>query len=373
VGAIVGGVLLVLIFAGYLTRPLTRVVGTMREIISTNDLSKRVVVEYHDEIGALAQTFNLMTGKLEQAYKEIKGFAYQAVLAERQEKRTKTLFSKFVPAHVIDEYIANPEDTLVGDNRVLAVLFSDIRSFTTISEKMSPENLVYSLNRYFESMVAPIIERKGIVDKYIGDAIKAFFGAKAAPGENFALPSVLAALEMMERLVAFNTEQAASNRPEFRNGVGITYGVVTIGNIGTDKKKEYTVMGETADLAEHLESLTKEYQQPLIFAESLHQKVKDDVACRLLDSIPWRGGRSLKIFTARRELASREKEAWGNHNLAMAQYFDRGFARAAGYFRDVLKVLPGDHPATLLLDRCTQFQKAPPPSDWSGGKVMRAS
>jgi class 3 adenylate cyclase/HAMP domain-containing protein len=372
VGAIVGGVLLVLIFAGYLTRPLTRVVGTMREIISTNDLSKRVVVEYHDEIGALAQTFNLMTGKLEQAYKEIKGFAFQAVLAERQEKRTRTLFSKFVPAHVIDEYIANPEDTLVGDNRVLAVLFSDIRSFTSISEKMSTENLVYSLNKYFESMVAPVIERKGIVDKYIGDAIKAFFGAKAAPGENYALPSVLAGLEMAEKLVVFNAEQTAAGRPEFKNGVGITYGVVTIGNIGTDKKKEYTVIGETVDLAEHLESLTKEYKQPLIISESLHQKVKDDLPCRLLDSIPWRGGRSMKIFTTRRTLTPQEKEAWETHDAAMTQYFDRGFAKATGYFRDVLRMLPSDPPATLLMDRCVQFMKAPPPSNWNGAKVIQA-
>ena len=181
VAAIVGGVVLVLIFASYLTRPLTRVVGTMKEIISTNDLSKRVVVEYHDEIGALAQTFNLMTEKLELAYREIKGFAFQAVLAQRQEKRTQTLFGKFVPENVLHEHFANPEEELVGDNRVLAVLFSDIRGFTTISESMSPADLVYSLNRYFEKMVAPILERKGIVDNYIGDAIKAFFGARWTP------------------------------------------------------------------------------------------------------------------------------------------------------------------------------------------------
>jgi class 3 adenylate cyclase len=347
----------------------------MKEIISTNDLSKRVVVEYHDEIGALAQTFNLMTGKLEQAYKEIKGFAFQAVLAQRQEKRTQTLFGKFVPENVIHEFFANPEDTLVGDNRVLAVLFCDIRSFTTISESMSPGDLVYSLNRYFEKMVAPIIERKGIVDKYIGDAIKAFFGAQADPSRkgNHALASVIAGLEMMERLVSFNAEQTAAGRPEFKNGVGITYGVVTIGNIGTEKKKEYTVIGETVDLAEHLESLTKEYKQPLIISESLHQKVKDDLPCRLLDSVPWRGGRGLKIYTARRALAAQEKEAWGIHNLGMAEYHDRNFARAAAYFRDVLKILPGDHVASMILERCMQFAKAPPPSDWTGAKVMQAS
>jgi class 3 adenylate cyclase len=337
-------------------------VGTMKEIISTNDLSKRVVVEYHDEIGQLAQTFNLMTGKLEQAYREIKGFAFQAVLAQRQEKRTQTLFGKFVPVNVLHEFFANPEDSLVGDNRVLAVLFSDIRSFTTISENMSPEDLVYSLNRYFESMVAPIYEHKGQVDKYIGDAIKAFFGSRADPArkENFALASVLAGLEMGKRLMSFNVDQQAAGREGWAIGVGVNYGVVTIGNLGTEKKKEYTVIGETVDLAEHLEALTKVYKQPIVISESIYQKVKDDVPCRLLDSIPWRGGRSLKIYTARRALDAREREAWGVHELGMAEYQGGNFTGAAARFRDVLKTLPGDHPAALMRERCMQLEKAPP-------------
>jgi adenylate cyclase len=100
--------------------------------------------------------------------------------------------------------------------------------------------------------------------------------------------------------------------------------------------------------------------------------VKDDLPCRLLDSIPWRGGRSIKVFTTRRSLTAQEKEAWGIHNLAMTQYFERGFSRAAGYFRDVLKILPDDPSATLLMDRCAQFMKTPPPSDWTGTKVMQA-
>jgi class 3 adenylate cyclase len=224
-------------------------------------------------------------------------------------------------------------------------------------------------------MVAPIVEKKGIVDKYIGDAIKAFFGAQAdsARKENVGLAAVTAALEMTERLVSFNAEQSAAGRPEFRNGVGLTYGVVTIGNIGTEKKKEYTVIGETVDLAEHLESLTKEYVQPLIISESLQSKVKDELPCRVLDAIPWRGGRSIKIYSVQRSLTPRFKEAWDAHNSAMAEYFERGFARAGGLLRDVLKILPEDRAAALLLERCVQFQKAPPPPDWKGGKVRLAS
>jgi adenylate cyclase len=165
VAAIATGVLLVLLFAGYLTRPLTRVVQTMKDIMSTNDLTKRVEVEYHDEIGQLARTFNLLIERLEEAYRQIKGFAFKAVTAQRQEKRTQTLFGKFVPEHVLQQFFANPEDSLVGENRVMSVLFSDIRSFTTISEKMNPAELVHSLNRYFDRMVAVVMDRGGTVDK----------------------------------------------------------------------------------------------------------------------------------------------------------------------------------------------------------------
>jgi hypothetical protein len=165
---------------------------------------------------------------------------------------------------------------------------------------------------------------------------------------------------MTERLVSFNAEQQAAGREGWAIGVGINYGVVTIGNIGTEKKKEYTVIGDTVELAEHFEGLTKVYKQPLIISESLHQKVKDDLPCRLLDFIPWREGRSLKIYTPKRTLDTREKEAWGVHDLGMAEYHERKFARAAAHFRDVLKILPGDHAAALILERCVQFEKTPP-------------
>jgi class 3 adenylate cyclase len=348
----------------------------MKEIISTNDLSQRVVVEYHDEIGQLAQTFNIMVENLSEAYRQIKGFAAEAVVGELREKRIRTLFSRFVPENVIEEYFANPEATLVGDNRVLAILFSDIRGFTSISEKMrSPADLVHSLNRYFEQMVGAIHDRGGTVEKYIGDAIKAFFGATAdqAKKENFALDALHAALDMVERLVEFNRQQVAEGRPEFHNGIGLSYGVVTIGNIGTEKKKEYSVIGETVDLAEQLESLTKTYLQPIIMSEMLHRKVKDEIPCRLLDAVPGPGARALRIYTTRRELSAAEKEAWGMHNLGMAEYFDRNFAGASQYMRDVLKVLPGDPAASLILSRSTAFAGSPPPQTWDGAEVPRAS
>jgi len=364
------GILLVLLFASYLTRPLTRVVGTMRSIISTNDLSKRVVVEYRDEIGQLAQTFNLMVGELEKAYRQIKSFAFKAVLAQKREQKIRNIFQKYVPKDVIDRFFENPEGMLVGENRVLAVLFSDIRSFTTISETMPPDDLVSSLNRYFTVMVDVIMARHGIVDKYIGDAIMAFFGAPVKRDDD-ALNSVLAGIEMADALKGFNAGQEAMGKPAFHIGIGINYGVVTVGNIGTEKKMDYTVIGDMVNLASRLEGLTKIYRQQLIISESLHLKVKETFPCRLLDSVAVKGKtKGVRIYTAKRALTSLEKEAWEQHNAAMEKYYARNFSRAAALFGDVLRILPGDDAAKILRERCELYVRNPPPAVWDGVEVM---
>ncbi len=132
------------------------------------------------------------------------------------------------------------------------MLFSDIRGFTTISEGMSPDDLVSSLNRYFSGQVDIIMNRSGIVDKYIGDAIMAFFGAPVTHDDD-ALQAILAGIEMSEAVEDFNRQQKELGKPEFHIGVGINYGIVTVGNIGTDKKMDYTVIGDMVNLASRLE------------------------------------------------------------------------------------------------------------------------
>jgi class 3 adenylate cyclase/HAMP domain-containing protein len=368
--AIILGVIMVLVFASYLTNPLTRVALTMEKIISTNDLSNRVQVEYNDETGKLAHTFNIMVGALETAYKQIKRYAFDAALAQKKEHKIRTIFQKFVPADVIDEFFANPEKMLVGENRVISILFSDIRSFTTISEQMMPDDLVNSLNRYFTIMVDIIFARGGTVDKYIGDAIMAFFGAPARH-EDDALQSVLAGIEMNAALEEFNAQQRELGKPEFRIGVGINYGVVTVGNIGTDKKMDYTIIGDMVNLASRMEGLTKKYHQPLLISESLHQKVKDDVVCRLIDSVAVKGKtKGVKIYTARKRLSEEENRAWTLHNTAMESYYRRDFDEAIGYFQNVQKIFPDDYASQLMIDRCHQFKVKPPPENWDGVEIM---
>ncbi len=369
-GAIGVGTLLVLIFAGYLTRPLTRVAGTMKSIISTNDLSQRVVVEYHDEIGQLAQTFNLMVEELEKAYHQIKQFAFNAVLAQKKEMKTRNIFQLYVPKDVIDKVLGNPDEMLVGKDEVLAVLFSDIRSFTSISEKMRPDDLVSVLNSYFKVMVDVILKRDGTVDKYIGDAIMAFFGAPIKH-EDDGLRSVITGLEMIDALTAWNAGRQKEGKEPFHIGIGIHYGVVTVGNMGMDKKMNYTVIGDTVNLASRLEGLTKYYHQTLIFSESLHAKVKDKMPWRLLDTVAVKGKKKgVRIYTAARRPSSREKEAWQLHNAAMGEYYQRNFSRASSLFKDVQRALPGDEPSRRLLERSQAFLRTPPPAAWAGVHEM---
>ena len=369
--AILLAVALMLLFAGYLTRPLTRVAGTMKNIIATNDLSQRVQVEYKDEIGGLAQTFNLMVSELERAYGQIKNFAFDAVLAKKREQKVRNIFQKYVPNEVIEQIFKNPESMLVGENRDLSILFSDIRNFTTISERMAPDDLVDSLNRYFGVMVDIIIDKGGIVDKYIGDAIMAFFGAPVKH-EDDALKSVMAGLEMEAALAGFNARQKAAGKPEFPIGVGIHFGEVTVGNIGTDKKMDYTVIGDSVNLASRLEGLTKQYHQRLIISETLREKVKDSVPCRLLDSVAVKGKKlGVKIYSAKLALEAPEREAWDMHNAAMEDYYARSFGKAARGFQEVARRLPEDFASQLLRDRCLLYEKEPPAADWDGVEVMK--
>jgi adenylate cyclase len=368
--AIVLGLVMVLIFAGYLTNPLIRVVQAMEKIISTNDLSSRVKVEYHDETGKLAHTFNIMVGALEAAYSQIKRYAYRAVISQKQERKTRSIFQRYVPADVIDQVLRNPEAALVGDNRIISILFSDIRDFTRISEGVPPDELVSQLNRYFTDMVNIIVEKGGTIDKYIGDAIMAFFGAPLRRKED-ALNSVLAGIEMLEAVERFNAKQVAQGRQPFRTGIGINYGVVTVGNIGTDKKMDYTIIGDMVNLASRMEGLTKKYHQPLLISESLYQKVKERVPCRLIDTVAVKGkARGVRIYTAKKSLNDQENQLWSVHNSAMDLFYHRDFQSALREFQRVLEVFPEDYAAAAMARQAQEYLRHPPPADWNGVTVM---
>ncbi|MGC9311877.1 MAG: adenylate/guanylate cyclase domain-containing protein [Sediminispirochaetaceae bacterium] len=369
-GSILLSLLLLFLFSGYLTRPLRSVATGMRRIIETNDLSSRVPVEYNDEIGALAHTFNIMSEELERAYNQIKEFAFKAVLAQKNEHKVRSIFQKYVPKDVIDTIFMNPEKMLVGDNRVVAILFSDIRSFTTISEGFMPDELVASLNRYFETMVDIIMHHGGVIDKYIGDAIMAFFGAPVKHHDD-ALQALQAALEMQQALEIFNDEQEKIGKPRFNTGIGINYGVVTVGNIGSEKKMDYTIIGDMVNLGSRLEGLTKYYHQKVIFSESVYRKVKADIKCRMVDKVVVKGKtKGENIYTAELKLSERQQKAWTYYHAGLQNYYKRKFQHALKYFLAVKKLLKEDYLADLYLERTRRYIKDPPPADWIGLEVL---
>jgi class 3 adenylate cyclase/HAMP domain-containing protein len=375
--ALIAAAILLIVVTRHLTNPLARVVGAMNNIIESADLSSRVEVEYQDETGKLAHTFNRMIGELDKAYGQIKRYAFDAVLAGRKEERIRRIFQKYVPKDVIDEFFASPEKMLTGDNRALSILFSDIRKFTTISEGMSPGELVNSLNRYFSGQVDIIMNRNGIVDKYIGDGIMAFWGAPRKHDDD-ALQSVLSALDMLGALDGFNEEQRRLGKPEFHIGIGINYGEVTVGNIGTDRKMDYTVIGDPVNLASRLEGLTKTYRAEILISENLYAELRKldqtrDLRFRLLDTVAVVGKKQgVKIFTVKRTLSPAEERAWPLHNQGMDLYYRLSFTEAAAKFREVLALIPGDFSGENLLNRCIAYAADPPPPGWDGLEVMKA-
>jgi class 3 adenylate cyclase/HAMP domain-containing protein len=364
-----------ILFSRHLTNPLERVVKAMNAISSGSDLSSRVEIEYRDETGKLASTFNRMIAELEKAYMHIKRYAFEAVLAGKKEQRIRQIFQKYVPKDLIDKFFASPESMLVGENRELAILFSDIRSFTTISENMAPNELVNSLNRYFSGQVDIIMNRNGIVDKYIGDAIMAFWGAPVKHSDD-ALQAVFSGLDMIEAVKGFNENQKKIGKCEFHIGIGINYGTVTVGNIGSERKMDYTVIGDMVNLASRMEGLTKTYHSEILISESLYNVLaagheKPKLYFRFLDTVAVKGKtKGVKIYTVCKSLAEEAARAWAFHNKGMELYNLKDFTGAAKMFQAVLTMLPGDFNAGNILERCKKYSISPPPPNWDGVEVM---
>jgi len=364
-------VVLIFYFISIILNPLNKIVNTMKDIIKFNDLNKKVDIIYNDEIGEMALTFNNMLEELSNAYNTIKEYAYKTVLAQKKEERIKVMFQKYVPQDVVNEIVHNPDSALVGKNSKVTVLFSDIRSFTTISESMTPEKLVESLNRYFTIMVDIIYKRKGVIDKYIGDAIMAIFGAPKQYGDDVQ-QAVLAALEMMENLENFNAEQRKLGTKEFMIGIGINYGPVTVGNIGTTQKMDYTVIGDAVNLASRLEGLTKEYHTPVIISEGTYEEVKDYFYVREIDRVRVKGKlKPVKIYEPARKLNNNQKKAWTCYNSGVRLFLNRRWDEAEKNFIQALNLLDNsDFLSEKYIEDIKYFRENPPEADWDGTTTM---
>ncbi len=370
-----------LIATGLVSKPLEGMVKAIENIIETMDLRTRVPIMYKDETGRLAHSFNLMTESLEKANTDVKDFALRAVFSQRKavlaqkesedakerEQNLRVLFQKYVPQSVIDLNIKRVgQELLIGENQFVSILMSDIRSFTTITEKMAPQELVDSLNRYFGTMVDVIDHHGGMTDKYIGDAIMALFGAPEKKDDDV-LQSVYTGLEMLVALDEFNNEQEKLGIRPFKIGIGIHYGGVTAGNIGSEKKMDYTVIGEPVNMASRLEGLTKFYGTPLIISETVKRRLEEKIEARLLDKVLVKGSSMpMPIYSVTKELTPEIKEVWDAFEAGQKEYYDRNFPGALKAFQDALKAYPDDKPVQIFLERTLEYIKTPPTDDWDG-------
>ncbi|MBN2322606.1 MAG: Cache 3/Cache 2 fusion domain-containing protein [Spirochaetes bacterium] len=358
---------LILFFLTKVTNPLRNMVNTMKEIITSNDLSQRARVEYDDEVGHLATWFNRMVGDLEMAYNQIKQYAYKSVLAKNSEEKIRHIFQKYVPGEIIDEVLKTKgQNLLLGKKQTTTILFSDIRSFTTISEKLSAEELVLSLNTYFNIMVGIIIDHKGIIDKFIGDAIMSIFGAPVLH-EDDPLQAVITGLEMLKSLEGFNRKQVKMGRPVFRIGIGLNTGEVVVGNIGSNQKLDYTCIGDAVNLASRLEGLTKMYGVQIIISEFTHAQTASGIKAREIDSVRVKGKiKPVKIFEPYNDVPKKTEEGYRLFSEGISLYRNRSFDEALQCFKHANSVLGGDMPSSLYEDRCNELIQNPPGEEWDG-------
>jgi len=214
---------------------------------------------------------------------------YRVVNEQQEKKYIRQTFSKFVSKSVVDELLRDPSKIkLGGDKKILTVLFSDIRGFTSISEKLTPEELVEHLNIYLQGMTDIVINTDGTLDKYIGDAIMAFWGAPIEMSDH-SLKACRAALEMMEALKVMNHKWEKEGKPILDIGIGINTGDMVVGNMGSSSRMDYTLMGDNVNLGSRLEGTNKFYGTNIIISEFTYQYVKDDVIARELDLIRVKG------------------------------------------------------------------------------------
>jgi len=302
------------------------------------------------------------------------------VAAGGQSRWIQRTFRQFVSREVVDEMLRHPERVqLGGESRELTVLFCDVRGFTALSESREPRQVVEILNRFFTPMTAVVLAHGGTLDKYMGDALMAFFGAPTRQ-EDHAARACRAALAMRGELERVKAEAAADGGdgaigplPErFGVGIGLNTGVMTVGNMGSEQVFDYTVIGDPVNLGSRIEGLTRVYGVDVVVSDFTRRAVEaaggEDLVFRELDRVRVKGRRepvTVYELIGRREAVTAEELARvERYERALAAYRERRFGEAAAALERLLADHPGDGPAKALLVRAAELAHQPPPVDW---------
>jgi adenylate cyclase len=307
---------------------------------------------------------------------------------EREKRKVRGAFQQYLSPEVIRRLLENPE--LVTPRKTeITVMFSDIRGFTTISEKLDAQDLALFLNRYLTAMTQIVFAHNGTLDKYIGDAVMAFWGAPfEEPGHS--VQACHAALEMLEQLSILQKQWQAEGKPRLDIGVGLNTGVASVGNMGSELRYGYTAMGDSVNLAARLEGLNKEYGTRLLVTESTYRAVgaaDPDLLFRELDLIRVKGklqpvtifelvGKRDRIVNASSgaDGASTHEGGWPERLEMFAQgrasYQQRRWVEARDIFQKMMERWPDDGPARVFWARCQDYLSQEPEAAWDGVYVM---
>jgi adenylate cyclase len=279
-------------------------------------------------------------------------------------------FRKYVPAEVVRALFAAGQDaSLGGEHRNITIYFSDIVDFTSISERLTPEQLVNQLAEYLSDQSEQIIQTQGTVDKYIGDAIMAFWGAPALDPVQ-ALAACTTAIRNQEHLRAMRQKWQAENRPPFYQRIGIHTGEAIVGNIGSEARLNYTVIGDAVNLASRLEGLSKHYGTEILISESTYLAAQEGVVARPLDWVSVKGKSAAILVYELLGLAGEVEEGCDAlvklYTRALDLYRQQQWAGAVALFEQVLQAHPDDQPARHMIARCQAYQATPPAPAWDG-------
>ncbi len=288
-----------------------------------------------------------------------------------QEKRMKTTLYRYMTPDVAEQVMALGDDALmIGERKDVSILFSDIRGYTSLTEKMQAADVVGLLNNYFETMVESVFVYQGTLDKFMGDALMAVFGAPL-PLENHAWMAVQSALDMRRRLREFNQQRQAQDQPPIQVGIGVSSGEVVSGNIGSQRRMDYTVIGDGVDISARLEGVTKEYGCDIILSEYTYQLCQEHIWVRELDKVCVKGKtRPLRIYELIGErnepLNGQTAEFIELYEAGRRDYLSRSFQQALRHFEAAHKLRPHDLSVKLQLLRTQQWLLKPPPATWDG-------
>lgn len=292
------------------------------------------------------------------------------------EKRLKATMSRYMDPGIADQLVASGAEVLGGQDVIATVLFSDVRSFTTITEQLGAQGTVALLNEYFGLMVDCIQHEEGMLDKFIGDAIMAAFGIPVAH-EDDCDRAVRAAVAMMRALTQWNRQRAGEGKPPVDIGIGLNTDQVVAGNIGSRKRMDYTIIGDGVNLAARLESACKQYGAHILVSESTYRRLRGTYYSREMDMVVVKGkSRPVAIYEI---LDYHDEESYPNlgeslrqFRAALALYRQQRWDEAALAFAEVGRINPEDKAVRIYEERCRYFQAHPPASDWDGVWVMEA-